>query len=40
MTTRTIIIDLDTVVGNKLYWFLKSIMEKYPDEIMEANRID
>ena len=35
MTKRTITIDLDTPIGNKLYWFLKAMMEKYPEEIKE-----
>lgn len=35
MTKRTIVIDLDTELGNKLYWFLKVLIEKYPDVIMD-----
>lgn len=35
MTKRTIIIDIDTELGNKLYWFLKSLMVKFPNEIKE-----
>ena len=38
MTNRTLIIDIDTELGNKLYWFLKSLMEKYPDEIKEREQ--
>ena len=36
MTQRTIVIDLDTPIGNKLYWFLKALMEKYSTEIQEV----
>jgi len=25
MTKRTIIIDIDTPIGNRLYWFIKSL---------------
>ena len=35
MTIRTITLDLDTAIGNKLYWFLRELMEKYPTEIQE-----
>ena len=35
MTTRIIVIGLDTPVGNKMYWFLKEIMVKYPTAIKE-----
>ena len=38
MTKRTITIDLDTPIGNKLYWFLKEIMVSFPDEIKEIER--
>lgn len=40
MTTRTIIIDIDTSIGNKLYWFLKELMKKYPNEIKEKRKND
>ena len=35
MTKRTIILNLDTEVGNKLYWVLKLIMDCYPFAITE-----
>ena len=35
MTIRTITLDIDTVMGNKLYWFLRELMKKYPTEIQE-----
>ena len=35
MTTRTLIINLDTEEGNKIYWFLKLIMDCYPSAIKE-----
>lgn len=34
---RTIIIDIDTSIGNKLYWFLKEIMKEIPEIIKEPN---
>ena len=33
--TRRIIIDMDTPIGNKLYWFLKELMTRFPDDIKE-----
>jgi len=38
MTIRKIVIDLDTPMGNKLYWFLRELMEKYPTEIQELKQ--
>lgn len=38
MTIRTIEIDLDTPIGNKLFWFLSELMKKYPDEIKEIDQ--
>jgi len=38
MTKRIIEINIDSPLGNKLYWFLKLIMEKYPDEIKEREQ--
>ena len=38
MTTRTLVIDIDTELGNKLWWFLKTIMDEYPDAIKEINQ--
>ena len=35
MAIRIINIDIDTAIGNKLYWFLREMMEKYPSEIQE-----
>jgi len=38
MTERTIIINLNTQLGNKLYWFLKSIMVNFPDALKESKK--
>ena len=35
MTSRIILLDLDSSVGNNLYWLLKELMSKYPNEIRE-----
>ena len=35
MTTRVINLDMDSEIGNKLYWFLKELMKVYPLEIQE-----
>ncbi len=35
MTTRIIMLDLNTSVGNNMYWLLKELMLKYPNEIRE-----
>jgi len=35
MVLRTIVIDIDTSIGNKLYWFLREMMNEYPTEIQE-----
>ena len=34
-TTRTIVLNIDTPVGGKLYWLLKELMDRYPIEIQE-----
>jgi len=38
MTERTIIINLDIPLGNKIYWFLKAIMVKFPDALKEIEQ--
>ena len=35
MTTRIIMIEIDTSVGNNLYWLLDELMLKYPNAIRE-----
>ena len=35
MTSRMIMLDIDTSVGNNMYWLLKELMLKYPNEIRE-----
>jgi len=37
MTVRRIEINLDTILGNKLYWLLKELMAKYPEAIKEVS---
>lgn len=32
---RSVVIDIDTGLGNKLYWFLKEIMENHPSVIQD-----
>jgi hypothetical protein len=34
-TERQLVINIETELGNKLYWFLKFLMRDYPDIIME-----
>ena len=36
MNTRTIIIDIDTSIGNKLYWLIKSLELSCITEIEET----
>lgn len=36
MTSRTIVIDIDTSIGNKLYWLLKEIMKKNSEALWEV----
>ena len=35
MTTRIIMIEINTSVGNNLYWLLDELMLKYPNAIRE-----
>ena len=37
-TTRKIVLNIDTPVGNRLYWFLKELMSRYPIEIQEEEQ--
>ena len=30
MTKRTIIIEIDSSIGNKMYWLIKDLMATYP----------
>lgn len=36
MSKRIIIININTDLGNKLYWFLKELMNTYPDVIKDT----
>ncbi len=38
MTYRTVVIDIDTPMGNKLYWFLKELQLQYPTVIVEKKK--
>ena len=36
MTKRIIEFNIDTNAGNTLYWFIKAIMDKYPEVFREV----